>query len=65
MNSLWNFVFDLHFDDSNPNFQSVKKKRVKYETYKRFWNNFPPKFTKTFIFEKLKFIFPFSLHLFY
>ena len=50
---------------SKPNFQTVNKKRVHRETYKRFWDNFPPNFTKKFIFQNRKIISPFTLHLFY
>ena len=56
---------DLHIDDSNLNFQSVNKKRVDHETYKRFWDNLPHNFTGKFIFQYRKFTSPFSFHLFY
>ena len=58
-------LFGLQINDSNPNFQSVNKKRVHHETYKRFWKNLPSNFTKKFIFQNKKFTSPFSLHLFY
>ena len=57
-------VFDLHIDDSNPNFQSVNKKRVHHETYKHFWQNHPPNFTKK-SFSKKKFHLSIFVHLFY
>ena len=53
-------LFDLLTDDSHLNFQSVCKKSVHHETYKRFWDNFPPNLTKSFVFQNSKFTSPFS-----
>ena len=58
-------IFDLQADDSNPNFQSVKKYRVHKELlYERFWDILPPIFTEIFVFQNGKFFFPVSFHSF-
>ena len=46
MNFLRPSVFHLQTDDSNPNFQSVKEKRVYHERDKCLWEKLPPNFTK-------------------
>ena len=43
-------VFDLHTEDSNPIFQSVHEKSAHHETNEHFWDNLPPNFKKSSVF---------------
>ena len=52
MNFLRPSAFNVPTDGLNSSFQSLNERKVHHETYKRFWVNCSPNFTKKFISEK-------------